>query len=131
MALQYLIRNYFGVENVIAVRLAKSMHDLPTYPRADSCALVYYDNDMAPGFHYYESNGTALNVNDIANSARARIIQCSQAGSDEDLSRFEELAGPAIECDNRPEAPRREETQSADDGRLSTIPEGGEEEEGR
>ena len=60
MALQFLVRNYFRIENVVAIRLAKSIHKLPAVTCAESCTLVHYDNDVTPGFHYYESNCTAL-----------------------------------------------------------------------
>eukprot|EP00959_Pyramimonas_sp_CCMP1952_P063340 1323854-Pyramimonas_sp.AAC.1 len=46
LALQYLIRNFFRIENVVSVRLSKSiMHELPPVTYADSCTLVHYDND--------------------------------------------------------------------------------------
>eukprot|EP00959_Pyramimonas_sp_CCMP1952_P416309 8722158-Pyramimonas_sp.AAC.1 len=51
LALQYIIRNSL----VVPVRLAKSIHKLPPVTSADSCALVHYDNDVSPGFHYYEA----------------------------------------------------------------------------
>eukprot|EP00959_Pyramimonas_sp_CCMP1952_P345732 7240438-Pyramimonas_sp.AAC.1 len=50
-ALQYLIRNFFRIENVVSVRLAKSIHKLLLVASADSCTLVHYDNDVNPGFH--------------------------------------------------------------------------------
>eukprot|EP00959_Pyramimonas_sp_CCMP1952_P424110 8883426-Pyramimonas_sp.AAC.1 len=62
LALQYLIRNFFRVENVVFIRLARSIHRLRPVAHADSCALVHYDNDVQPGFHYYEATGTALNI---------------------------------------------------------------------
>eukprot|EP00959_Pyramimonas_sp_CCMP1952_P184978 3867714-Pyramimonas_sp.AAC.1 len=55
LALHYLIRNFFRIENVVSVRLAKSIHELPAFTYADSCTLVYYGNDVNPGFHYYEA----------------------------------------------------------------------------
>eukprot|EP00959_Pyramimonas_sp_CCMP1952_P209186 4376207-Pyramimonas_sp.AAC.1 len=96
-ALQYLIRNLFRIENVVSVRLAKSIHKLLLVTYADSCTLVHYDNGVNPGFQYYEAEGTALNIHDIPGSAHSRIIQClkttkPQAGFDQDMTRFEELA---------------------------------------
>ena len=76
LALQFLVKNYFRVENVIAVRLAKSVPRLSAVPYADSSTLVYYETDHNPGFHYYEADGTALNVGSITGSAHAWIIQC-------------------------------------------------------
>eukprot|EP00959_Pyramimonas_sp_CCMP1952_P451812 9459647-Pyramimonas_sp.AAC.1 len=46
-------------------RLAKSIHKLPPLTSPDSCALVHYDNDVNPGYHYDEAQGTALNIQDI------------------------------------------------------------------
>eukprot|EP00959_Pyramimonas_sp_CCMP1952_P289705 6059062-Pyramimonas_sp.AAC.1 len=54
LALSYLIINLFLIENVVSVRLAKSIHKLPPVTCADSCTLVHDDNDVNPGFHYYE-----------------------------------------------------------------------------
>ena len=62
MALQFLVRNYFRIENVVAIRLARSISNLPAVTYAESCTLVHYDNDVTPGFHYYESDGTTLNI---------------------------------------------------------------------
>eukprot|EP00959_Pyramimonas_sp_CCMP1952_P384475 8057674-Pyramimonas_sp.AAC.1 len=56
--------SFFRIENVVSVRLAKSTHKLPPVADADSCRLVHYDNDANPGFHYYEAEGTALNIHD-------------------------------------------------------------------
>eukprot|EP00959_Pyramimonas_sp_CCMP1952_P132104 2762154-Pyramimonas_sp.AAC.1 len=54
-ALPYLIRNFFRIEYVVSVRLAKSFHKLPPVTYADSCSLVHCDNDVNPGFYYYEA----------------------------------------------------------------------------
>eukprot|EP00959_Pyramimonas_sp_CCMP1952_P224850 4701745-Pyramimonas_sp.AAC.2 len=59
LALQYLIRDFFRIENVVSVRLAESMIKLPQVAYDDSCTLVHYDNDVSPGFNYYEAEGTA------------------------------------------------------------------------
>eukprot|EP00959_Pyramimonas_sp_CCMP1952_P299924 6273217-Pyramimonas_sp.AAC.1 len=58
-----------------SLRLAKSIHALPPVTYDDSCIWVHYDNDVNPGFHYYEAEGTALNIPDIG-SAHSRIIKC-------------------------------------------------------
>eukprot|EP00959_Pyramimonas_sp_CCMP1952_P009649 201470-Pyramimonas_sp.AAC.1 len=55
LALQYLTRNFHRIENVVSVRLAKSIHELPPVTYADSFALVHCDSDVNPAFHYYES----------------------------------------------------------------------------
>eukprot|EP00959_Pyramimonas_sp_CCMP1952_P167835 3507540-Pyramimonas_sp.AAC.1 len=62
LALQHVMRNYIRIASVVTVRLAKSIHRLPAVTHADSCALVYYDKDVTPGFHCCESNGAALDV---------------------------------------------------------------------
>eukprot|EP00959_Pyramimonas_sp_CCMP1952_P314746 6588668-Pyramimonas_sp.AAC.1 len=74
LALQYLIMNFF--RNVVSVRLVKSIYMLPPVTYAGSCTLVRYDNDVDPGFHYYEADGTALNIRDILGSAQSGNIQC-------------------------------------------------------
>eukprot|EP00959_Pyramimonas_sp_CCMP1952_P325836 6820455-Pyramimonas_sp.AAC.1 len=83
LALQHVIRSFFRIEGVVSVRL--------TY--ADSCTLLHYDNDGAPGFHYYEAESTALNIKDITGPAHSRIIQYltpakPQAGFDQDATKF-------------------------------------------
>eukprot|EP00959_Pyramimonas_sp_CCMP1952_P393575 8246715-Pyramimonas_sp.AAC.1 len=55
LAIQYLIRHFFRIENVVLVRLAVIIHKLPVVTYADSCTLVRYDNDVNPGIHYYEA----------------------------------------------------------------------------
>eukprot|EP00959_Pyramimonas_sp_CCMP1952_P453894 9469041-Pyramimonas_sp.AAC.1 len=56
--------------------LAKGIHGLPLVTYADICTLVHYDNDVNPGLHGYEAEGTALNMHDITGSAHSRITQC-------------------------------------------------------
>eukprot|EP00959_Pyramimonas_sp_CCMP1952_P190339 3981197-Pyramimonas_sp.AAC.1 len=120
LALQYLIINFFRIENVVSVRLATRIHNLPPVTYADSCTLAHYDNDVNPGFHYYEAEGIALNIHDITGSAHSRIIQClksttPQARFDQDMSKFEDLAdAPTPEGATR-EAPDAEPEH--DDGR--------------
>eukprot|EP00959_Pyramimonas_sp_CCMP1952_P182213 3809837-Pyramimonas_sp.AAC.1 len=108
LSLQYLISNFFRIENVVSV----------------SCTLVHYDKDVDPGFHYYEAEGTALNIHDITGSSQSRIIQCPkstnpQAGIDKDMTRFEELAGALTPDGTAGEASEAEPRHG--DGRRSTI----------
>ena len=87
---------------------------------------------MAPGFHYYEADGTALNVHDITGAARARVIQCLKSsrpssGFDQELSRFKDLADPPaqggqVQGGHAPEAPEPDLPATAG-GRLSTTQE--------
>eukprot|EP00959_Pyramimonas_sp_CCMP1952_P083189 1738526-Pyramimonas_sp.AAC.1 len=91
---------------------------------ADSCKYVHYDNDVSPGFHYYDVEGSALDVHDTTRSAQSRITQCRkstkpQAGFDQDIGKFEELADVPTQDNNAREAPEAEPPQ--EDGRLSTI----------
>eukprot|EP00959_Pyramimonas_sp_CCMP1952_P334768 7010323-Pyramimonas_sp.AAC.1 len=65
LALQYLVRNYFRVERVIAVRLAEGVLNLPSVKHATGSTLIHYDNDANPAFHYYECVGTGLNISQI------------------------------------------------------------------
>eukprot|EP00959_Pyramimonas_sp_CCMP1952_P071501 1493372-Pyramimonas_sp.AAC.1 len=76
LALQYLIRSFFRIGNVVSVRLAKSMRELPLVSYADSCALVHCGNDADPGFHYYEAEGNALNNHDVMDQ---HILESSSA----------------------------------------------------
>ena len=65
MALQYLIRNYFRINNVITIRLGKSVHKVPKCDQANGSTLIHYTNDTYPHFHYYETTDTALNIPQI------------------------------------------------------------------
>ena len=133
MALQFLVRNYFRVDHVVAVRLAKSVHKLAPIKYATGCTMIHYDNDVHPAFHYYECNNTGLDVPQITGSNHSRIIQCltsSKAGGGfhEDLSKFPDLADPPP--DDRPPGdrpPAETPMASEHDGRLSTIQEESEE----
>eukprot|EP00959_Pyramimonas_sp_CCMP1952_P296733 6207931-Pyramimonas_sp.AAC.1 len=117
------LRN-FCIKNVVSVSLAKSVHELPRVAYAGSCTLVLYDNDVNPGLHCHEADGTVLNVHAITGSAHSGIIQClkstkPQAGFDQDVARFEELAGAPT-----PDATAREASEAEppqEDGLLPTI----------
>eukprot|EP00959_Pyramimonas_sp_CCMP1952_P272305 5693188-Pyramimonas_sp.AAC.2 len=124
LALQYLIRNFFRIENVVSVRLAKSIHELPPVAYADSCALVHCDNDVNAGAHYFEAEGTALNVHDATRSAHPRIIQClmsikPHACFDHDMTKSEDLADVPTQDNDAREVPEAEPPK--EDGRLPTI----------
>eukprot|EP00959_Pyramimonas_sp_CCMP1952_P366536 7676739-Pyramimonas_sp.AAC.1 len=45
LALQYIVRNYFRVERVVAVRLAKNVSNLPAVKYATGSTLIHYDSD--------------------------------------------------------------------------------------
>eukprot|EP00959_Pyramimonas_sp_CCMP1952_P457603 9475218-Pyramimonas_sp.AAC.1 len=124
LALLYLARDFFRIENVVSVRLAKGIHKLPPVAYADNCTLLHCDNDVNPGFQYDEADGTSLNIYDITGLAHSRIIQClkstkPQAGFDQDMAKFEELADEPAPDRTAREAPEAEPPQ--EDGRLPTM----------
>eukprot|EP00959_Pyramimonas_sp_CCMP1952_P076241 1593018-Pyramimonas_sp.AAC.1 len=43
---------------------ARGIHKLPPVACADSCTVAQSDNDVYLIFHYYEAEGTALNIHD-------------------------------------------------------------------
>eukprot|EP00959_Pyramimonas_sp_CCMP1952_P333253 6978121-Pyramimonas_sp.AAC.1 len=109
-SMQCLIKNFFRIEIVVSVRMAKSIHELPPVTYADSCTLVRSDNDVNPVFDYYDAEGTALNIHDIFGSAHSSTIQClkstkPQAGFDQDMTNFEELADVPMQGNDASEAP--------------------------
>eukprot|EP00959_Pyramimonas_sp_CCMP1952_P012008 253607-Pyramimonas_sp.AAC.1 len=112
------------MENVVSVRVTESIHELPPVTYADSCTFVHYDNDVNPGFHNLKGRGAVLNIHDISGSAQSRIIQClkstkPQAGFDQDMSGFDELADAPT-----PEGTTEESSEAEppyDDGRISTV----------
>eukprot|EP00959_Pyramimonas_sp_CCMP1952_P192603 4027368-Pyramimonas_sp.AAC.1 len=91
------------------------------YPRATSVSLrrqlqVHYHSDVDSGFHYFEAEGTALDIDDITGSAHSRITQClkstkPRAGFDQDMMEFEDLAGLLTPDGTAREAPEAEPTQ--------------------
>eukprot|EP00959_Pyramimonas_sp_CCMP1952_P247423 5172200-Pyramimonas_sp.AAC.1 len=126
VALQYLIRNFFRIENVVSVRLAQSIHKLPPVAHADSCTLVHYGNDVNPGLHSCEAEGATLNIHDITGLAHSRIIQCQclkstkpQAGFDQDVTKFDYLGDAPTQDNDAREVPKAEPPR--EDGRLLTT----------
>eukprot|EP00959_Pyramimonas_sp_CCMP1952_P246557 5153047-Pyramimonas_sp.AAC.2 len=107
-ASQYVIRNFFRVENVVSVRKARSIHAPPRVTYADSCTLVHYDNDVSPGFYCYDAEGTAPHIHDIIGPAHSRVIQCPKstphAGSDQGAARFQEVADVPVHGNGAREA---------------------------
>jgi len=59
LALQYVIRNFFRVHDVFAIRVGNGTPRVSKCEDADSCVLVYYASDADPEFHYYETADTA------------------------------------------------------------------------
>ena len=75
MALQYLVRNFFRIESVVAIRLGKGVRSVGKFHYADRSTLVYYSSDTDPDFRYYETDDTALDVLKITQNPNARMIQ--------------------------------------------------------
>eukprot|EP00959_Pyramimonas_sp_CCMP1952_P396751 8312834-Pyramimonas_sp.AAC.1 len=103
--------------------LSKITHELHPIAYADICTLVHYDNDVNTGFHYYEAEGIALHMHYMIGSAHSRIIQClkstkPQAGFDQDMTRFEEVADAPTPDEIATEASEAEPPH--EDGRLPT-----------
>lgn len=78
LALQYLLRNYSRIENVIAVRMGKSGTRTQTCDYVDSSTLLHYKSDTEPSFHYYETVDIALDIKAITHDDNSRIIQSLQ-----------------------------------------------------
>jgi len=76
LALQFVIRTFFRISDVIAVKIGKSVTSVNSCEYASSCVLIYYTNNLDPDFHFHETKDTALNIQHIAQSNKARIIQC-------------------------------------------------------
>ena len=97
LALQYVIRNFFRIPDVFAVRLGKSVKSVGKCDYAERCTLVYYMNDGNPNLHYYETKDTALDIKYITQCDNARIIQCLMKSGchsilDENAQIIQELA---------------------------------------
>ena len=51
LALQYVIRNFFRINDVFAIRLGKSVSTVNKCDYADRSILIYYDSDTDTNFH--------------------------------------------------------------------------------
>ncbi len=136
MALQYVVKSFFKIDDVIAVRVGNSIHQLPSYSGADSSVVIYYYDDNDPQFKYYETKDTAVELRQITSSTKSKVIQCIVKAkckgvleADEDIAK--EMFTPGADPGDRI-VPEEEEEQipdepASDSGRLSTIEEGDEE----
>ena len=50
LALQYVVKNFFDVKDVIAVRLGKGLHRVAKCDYANSSCLIHYESDEDPAF---------------------------------------------------------------------------------
>ena len=75
-AFQHIIRNFFRIEDVFAIRLGKSVRTVSRCLQADGCTLVYYLSDINPDFRFYETQDTALDIRHVTNSDKNRFMQC-------------------------------------------------------
>ena len=73
LALQYVIRNFFRIDNIIAVRLGKGVHKVRRCAYADGCTLIHYADDLNPNFRYYESQDTSLDIQKVTRASNSRI----------------------------------------------------------
>ena len=109
LALQFIIRNFFRVSDVYAVRLGKSVAHTHHDSNADGSTLIHYTTDNNPTFHYYESKDTALDIFAITHNNKTRFMQClikrGCSKTIDDMSDIaQELTPPA------PPLPPREDT---------------------
>jgi len=139
MALQYVIRNFFRIQDVFAVRLGKSVHRVGKCEHAEKSTLIYYTCDNAPDFHYYETEDTALDIQYITQNNSSRFIQClvktgCQLALDENVEVTQQLmpTRPTAEVERRDAPPQQDEgppTPVNLEGNLPTIYEDDEERE--
>jgi len=137
MALQYILKSFFKIEDVVAIRVGNSVHQLQTYPGADRSVVIYYYDDIDPQFKYYETKDTAIELRQLTSSTKSKVIQCivkakckGVLDADEDVA--EEMFTPGSDPGNRIVPEEREQNPdepASDSGRLSTIEEGDEEED--
>ena len=56
LALQFVIRNFFRISDVFAVRLGKCVNTVSKCDYAERSVLIHYTSDTDPDFHFYETN---------------------------------------------------------------------------
>ena len=72
LALTYVVRNYFRIQDVFAMKVGKSIQQLSKLEHADRSALIHYVHDESPRFHFYETRYIAIYVQFITpNDAHA------------------------------------------------------------
>ena len=76
LALQFILRNYFRLSNVTAVRLGHCIQRTGDSTGTQRSVLIHYKTDDDPRFHYYRSAQVALDIKAITGDSRSRIIQC-------------------------------------------------------
>ena len=76
LALRYVLRNYFHIPRVTAVRLGRGVRRLHDFGTAERSVLVHFQPGPTPRFHYYHSKETQLTLPDILYSTDSSIIQC-------------------------------------------------------
>jgi len=76
LALQFLIRNYFRISNVFAIRLGHGVKQVSNCDYAQGCTLIHYQSDVDPKFKYYETSDVALDIRDVTGSNNTRFLQC-------------------------------------------------------
>ena len=76
MALQYITRNKFHIQNAFAVRVGTSIQKMAKshHTEADVCTSVPYPNDRHPDFHHSETNETVTDVYAITHTRRTRVL---------------------------------------------------------
>ena len=57
------------------MRIGKSVNKVSKCSHADRSVLIHYKSDTDPGFHFYETEDTALDLGQITHSEKSRFIQ--------------------------------------------------------
>ena len=76
LALRFVLRNYFHIPRVTAVRLGRGVSRLHDFGAAEKSVLIHFPPGPAPRFHYYHSKQTQLSLPEILYTNDSNIIQC-------------------------------------------------------
>ena len=74
LALQFVLRSYFRLRGVTAVRLGQCIQRTGDSTGTQRSVLIHYASDDDPRFHYYRSTQAALDIAAITGNTKARII---------------------------------------------------------
>jgi len=121
-ALYHVVKTFFQVEDVFAMRLGKGVRRTDVEKHTDRCMLIYYYDDSQPYFHFYETSDTAIEIQNITQSKVARFVLCLiKQGCQSSIDFNTEISQELAPEHTAPETEQEEPIASQDED-LPTMP---------